>query len=172
MKLKIIGAMLLSLCITTSSFAQDKKKERKSPPAMAEAQVGKAKVTINYSQPSVKGRTVFGDLVPYDKVWRTGANEATIIVLSADVTINGKTLAAGTYSLFTIPTAGDWTIIFNNDSEQWGAYGYKKKKDALRITAKQSKNEATEKMTISIDEKTGMVHLDWATTRVSFEIKG
>ena len=172
MKFKILTAVFFSLLFVTSTVAQEDKGKRKSPPATAEATIGKTKLTIDYSRPSVKGRTIFGDLVPYGKVWRTGANEATTFEVSTDVMVNGKKLAAGKYSLFTIPGEKEWTIIINSVSDQWGAYRYKEDKDALRVTAKTSSHDATEMMTISIDDKTGMVHIDWAETRVSFEVKG
>lgn len=170
MKIKIITSALLSLFLVAGAQAQ-KKEKRESPPATTEASIGKTTVKIEYSQPSVKGREIFGDLIPFGKVWRTGANEATTIELSADVMIQGKKLAAGKYSLFTIPGEKEWTIVFNSVSSQWGAYRYKEDKDVLRVKAGSSDHEATEKLTISIDAKSGMVHIDWATTRVHFEIK-
>ncbi len=170
MKIKIIASALLSLFLVAGAQAQ-KKEKRESPPATTEANIGETKVKIDYSQPSVKGREVFGKLVPFGKVWRTGANEATTIEFSKDVMIQGKKLAAGKYSLFTIPGEKEWTIIFNSVSNQWGSYRYKEDKDVLRVKAGVSNHEATEKLTISIDAKTGMVHIDWASTRVRFEIK-
>ncbi|RMG72406.1 MAG: DUF2911 domain-containing protein, partial [Bacteroidetes bacterium] len=95
--------------------------------------IGTAEITINYGSPAAKGRTLWGDLVPYGAVWRTGANEATTFTVSQDVTIEGQTLPAGTYSLFTIPGESDWTIIFNKTAEQWGAYEYDEAADALRV---------------------------------------
>jgi hypothetical protein len=132
--------------------------------------VGGVKVTINYSQPSVKGREIFGDLVPYGKVWRTGANEATTLTVSKEVTIGGKKLAAGTYALFTIPGEKEWTIILNSESKQWGSYKHDKDKDVLRVTVKPQGHDKTEKLTFSIDASSGRVHMDWAETRVSFTI--
>lgn len=172
MKFKLLCAAIFSLMFITSTTAQEDKSKRKSPPATAEATIGKTKVSINYSRPSVKGRTVFGELVPWGKVWRTGANEATTFEVSTDVMVNGKKLSAGKYALFTIPGEKEWTIIINSVSNQWGAYRYKEDQDVLRVSAKSSSHDATEMLTISIDEKTGMVHIDWAETRVSFEVKG
>jgi hypothetical protein len=97
--------------------------------------VGLTDVTIDYSRPGVKGRAVWGTLVPYGKVWRTGANEATQISFSDDVTINGKPLPKGTYSLHTIPGPTEWTLIFNKVAKQWGSFNYKESEDALRVTA-------------------------------------
>lgn len=170
MKIKIIASALLSLFLVAGAQAQ-KKEKRESPPATTETNIGETTVKIDYSQPSVKGREIFGDLVPYDKVWRTGANEATTIELSKDVMVQGKKLAAGKYSLFTIPGEKEWTIIFNSVSSQWGAYRYKEDKDVVRVKAKITEHAATEKLSFSIDAKSGMVYIDWAKTRVMFEIK-
>jgi len=98
--------------------------------------IGLTDVTITYSRPGVKGRKIWGGLVPYGQVWRTGANEATTISFSDDVTINGKDLPKGTYSLHTIPGADEWTLIFNKVADQWGSYSYDEKQDALRVTTK------------------------------------
>ena len=170
MKFKILSSLLIAFLFLTSATAQEDKSKRASPPAMVEANVNGVNVVIEYSQPSVKGRTIFGELVIFGKVWRTGANEATTISFDKEVRINGKKLAAGKYSLFTIPEEDEWTIIFNTVSDQWGAYRYKESKDALRVTAKPVKHSATEKMTFTID-KSGEIHLDWAETRVSFSMK-
>ncbi|WP_167856456.1 DUF2911 domain-containing protein [Hymenobacter metallicola] len=106
-----------------------------SPAATATGKAGAATVTIKYSSPSVKGRSVYGGLVPYGKVWRAGANEATTVEFSKDVTVQGQKLPAGTYAFFVIPTEKDWTVIFNKTAKQWGAFKYDEKQDALRVTA-------------------------------------
>ncbi|TAH27070.1 MAG: DUF2911 domain-containing protein [Cytophagales bacterium] len=111
----------------------------------ADIAIGKKdKITIAkvvYGRPQKKGRVIFGELEPYGKVWRTGANEATEIKFYKDVIINGKTIKAGTYSLFTIPEKEKWTIILNTELDQWGAYSYKKEKDIARIELKTIKPE-------------------------------
>ena len=107
---------------------------RPSPKASVSQTAGFTTVTVNYSSPGVKGRPVWGTLVPYGKVWRSGANEATSIELSTDVTVEGKPLAAGKYAIFTIPAEGKWTVIFNK-TQQWGAFDYKEADDALRVEA-------------------------------------
>lgn len=94
--------------------------EKASPPATATGKVGDATVTINYSSPAVKGRTIWGDLVPYGQVWRAGANEATVFETDKDIKVEGKTLPAGKYSLFAQPGEKEWTIIFNSETGQWG----------------------------------------------------
>jgi hypothetical protein len=96
-------------------------------------------VELNYSRPSLKGRTAFGGLVPYGEVWRTGANTVTKIRFGEPVQLGGQSVAAGTYALLTIPSKADWTIILNRDTAQWGAYEYKQSLDVLRVQAKATK---------------------------------
>ncbi len=164
----IIGAF--ALLISGPMIAQMDKGERKSPPASETATVGSATITIKYSQPSMKGREIYGGLVPYEKIWRTGANEATTFETDKEIGVNGKMLPAGKYALFTIPGEKEWTIIFNSQSEQWGAYNYDESKDVLRVKAKTSETKSTEKLTFSIEES-GMIYIDWAETRVTLMIK-
>lgn len=109
------------------------KKVRVSPKAEVEQTIGLTDVTISYSRPGVKGRKIWGGLVPYDKVWRAGANEATKITFSTDVIVNGKKLAAGSYGFFVIPTPKEWTVIFNKVADQWGAFQYNEAEDAYRF---------------------------------------
>jgi hypothetical protein len=136
--------------------------------------VGLTDITITYSRPGVKGRTIFGGLVPYGQVWRTGANTATQFAVSTDVTIEGQKLPAGTYSLHTIPTADSWTLVFNSVANQWGSFNYDASKDALRVTVKPMKSPVfTEWMTfdfprISTDE--AVVVLRWADVMVPFHV--
>ncbi|HSM52087.1 MAG TPA: DUF2911 domain-containing protein, partial [Thermoanaerobaculia bacterium] len=106
---------------------------RASPKATVMQQVGLTDVTIAYARPGVKGRTIWGDLVPYGQVWRTGANEATTITFSTDVKVAGTAVPAGTYGLFTLPGEKEWTVILNKAAKQWGAYEYKPEEDLLRI---------------------------------------
>ena len=121
---------------------------RPSPKATVSQTVGLTDVTITYCRPGVKGRVIWGGLVPYDEVWRTGANEATTITFSDDVTIDGNKLPAGTYGLFTIPGKDEWTVIFNKGAKQWGAYEYKQADDALRIKVKPHPDEFRELLTM------------------------
>jgi hypothetical protein len=153
----------------TSSQAQDDKAKRKSPPMETTGMVGDAKVTINYSAPSVKGRTIFGDLEPYGEIWRTGANEATTFEVSKNVMIEGQELAAGKYALFTIPNEDSWTIIFNSVFDQWGDYNYDKEKDVLRVDVTPTTlSEPVEQMTISLND--GTVAIAWSTTQAAFSL--
>jgi hypothetical protein len=112
------------------------KGEIKSPQKEMRTKIGSKSVTVNYGSPSVNERTVWGNLVPYDAVWRTGANEATTFETAVDLKVQGQDLPAGKYGLFTVPTeSGDWTVIFNTVSEQWGSSAYDKTKDVLRVNA-------------------------------------
>src|SRR5205085_4953821 len=125
-------------------------------------------VTITYSRPGVKGRVIWGELVPYDKVWRTGANEATTIAFSEDVKINGQALPAGTYSLHTIPGKDMWTIIFNKQAEQWGSFKYDQSKDALRVQVKPQDGPMQEWMMFSfpnVNANSATVELAWEKLR-------
>lgn len=99
-------------------------------------QIGLNTLSIDYSRPSARGRKVFGEVVPMDKVWRTGANSVTRFKTEDTIVVEGKVLPKGEYGLFTIPSAGEWTIIFNGDPNGWGSYGYKEDKDVLRVKVK------------------------------------
>jgi hypothetical protein len=157
------------LFVSVSSFGQDDKSKRPSPPAKVTEKVGNTTVTIDYGRPSVKGRKVFGELAPYGKVWRTGANEATTFEVSNPVSIEGKTLPAGKYSLFTIPGENEWTVIFNKVNNQWGTQ-YDEKQDALRVKVKPKKApKMTEVLTFNIN-KNGLVAMLWENTEVNFKV--
>jgi len=130
-----------------------------SPPATAKGTVKGANITINYSSPSVKGRKIWGDLVPYDKVWRAGANEATIFETDKDIKVEGKTLAKGKYSLYAIPGEKEWTIIFNSATGQWGinrdgTTTEDPAKDVLRVMVHAKKSsKMQEKLVYTISDK-------------------
>jgi len=164
------GILLMS--INTHAQNEDKSK-RPSPPATASATTTKGvDVKIDYSQPAVKGREIGKDVEPMKgKVWRTGANEATVFEVNKDVTINGKKLPAGKYGLFSIWNGDTWTVIFNKTWNQWGAFDYKESEDALRIKVKPAKAAAfSEKMTFTID-KSGHVNLLWGDIQVGFDVQ-
>lgn len=175
-KLVALFSMAALLFTTTACSAQDKaedKSKRPSPPAKVSETISSgAVISIDYSQPSVKGRTIGKDLEPKgDAVWRTGANEATVFEISKDVTINGKTLPAGKYGLFSIAGQDEWTIIFNKTWKQWGAFDYKQADDVLRVKAKATKaKNFAEKMTFTI-AKDGNVNLLWGDHQVNFLVK-
>lgn len=173
-RIPFLAALVSAALLANASSAADLQLPRPSQKAQVMQTVGLTDVTINYSRPGVKGRTIWGELVPYDKVWRTGANEATSITFSTDVKVNGQLLAAGTYSFHTIPTKSDWTVIFNKKADQWGSYSYDEKEDALRVQVKAQPHEFTEWMEfslpdIAVDKAT--VALDWEKLRVPFEIQ-
>jgi len=161
------------LFISLVACGQQDKSKRPSPPAKAEATLNNGTVvSIDYSQPSVKGRTIGKDLEPMDgKVWRAGANEATVFEISKDVKIEDKALPAGKYGLFMIMNGDEWTIIFNKTWNQWGAFNYKEADDALRVKIKAEKaKNSSEKLTYTID-KNGKVTLLWGDKKVEFKIK-
>lgn len=176
-KLALLALAGTFVAQAVSAQATEDKSKRPSPPATTtETIAGGVSVKIDYSQPSVKGRTIGKEIAPYGEVWRTGANEATTITLSAPVTIEGKSLPAGTYDLFTIPTDGTWTIIFNtettlpNGKPTWGAYTYHQDKDALRVTVPSGKSSSfMERMTFTI-AKDGKVSLIWGDKQVDFHV--
>ena len=126
-----------------------------------------ALVRITYSRPAKKGREVFGKLIPYNEVWRAGANESTEIKFYKDVMIQGKSIKAGTYSLFAIPTASEWTLILNRDLDYWGAYSYNKANDVLRVTVPVKKSESLiENFSIQLtkgNEKDATKHRNFAS---------
>src|SRR5512134_3901794 len=177
MRLSLLAApaALLALALfANASGAADLKLPRPSQKAQVMQTVGLTDVTITYSRPGVKGREIWGGLVPYDKVWRTGANEATSITFSTDVKVNGQPLPAGTYSLHTIPTKDMWTVIFNKKADQWGSYSYSESDDALRVQVKPQPHEFTEWMQFSLPDiavEKATVALDWEKLRVPFEIQ-
>src|ERR1700722_8448945 len=106
--------VLVLIALSSTAFAQDDKGKRPSPPAQAQCKLPDGKtVTIDYSSPRMKGRKIFGDLVPFSKVWRAGANEATTFVIDADLSVGGKAVPAGSYTIFTIPAESKWTLIVN-----------------------------------------------------------
>lgn len=168
-------AVLLAVAfLAGASGGAELKLPRPSPKAQVMQTVGLTDVTITHSRPGVKGRVIWGELVPYDKVWRTGANEATSITFSTDVKVNGHSLQTGTYSLHTIPTKDEWTVIFNTKVDQWGSYAYNDSADALRIKVKPEPHEFTEWMQFSFPAlavEKATVALDWEKLRVPFEIE-
>jgi hypothetical protein len=165
--------LLATSALVTAAVAQFEV-PRPSPKASVSQVVGFTDVSIAYCRPGVKGRVIWGGLVPYDQVWRTGANEATTITFSTDVTVDGKPLPAGTYGLFTIPGKDEWTVIFNKGAKLWGAYEYKQEDDVLRINVKPQQAPFTERMTFAFPNtttETTEVALTWERLTVSFTVK-
>jgi hypothetical protein len=147
-------ALACTIVIGSGSAGAELKLPRVSPNASVKQTIGYTDVAVTYSRPGVKGRTIWGALVPWDKPWRTGANEATSFVTSGDVKINGQRLPAGTYSFFTIPSQGEWTVVFNKEKDLWGAFEYKPEQDALRIKATPRAAEPTEWLSFGFENLT------------------
>lgn len=170
MKKIFLFTLIAGLFTGLSSSAQQDKSKRPSPPAKVTQTISSgATVSIDYSRPSIKGRSM-AELAPAGKVWRTGANEATVFEISKDVSVAGKNLPSGKYSVYTIPGEKEWTIIFNKTWNQWGTV-YKDTEDALRVMVKPGKTaKFTEMMTFDID-KSGKVSLTWADTQIDFKVK-
>ena len=135
---------------------------------------GLGKITITYSRPNTKGRKVFGDLEPFDKVWRTGANSATVIKLTESVNLNGKIVPAGEYGLFTIPNPTEWTVILSKTAQQWGAYTYKESDDVLRFKVKPTVlKDKVETFTIqfaNVLPTSAQLQLMWENTAISINL--
>lgn len=169
---KIVTLVLAVTALLTMNFVQAQG-TRPSPAAEVKQTISSgATISINYSQPSVKGRTIGQDLEPMEgKVWRTGANEATVFETDKNLKIGGKELPAGKYGFFTISGADSWTIIFNKTWKQWGAFNYKEEDDVLRISVKPQKADPfAEKMTFTIDAS-GWVTLWWGDYKVAFKVE-
>lgn len=171
-----LGGPLLLLCVLalvlpSSAAAQVRgdDAERASKNGISEGQIGGVDVTVTYGRPRVKGREIFGGLVPYGRIWRAGADEATTITFSGDVVIGGETVPAGTYSLFFLPEQEGWTAVLNEQAEQWGAYNYDPETDLLRAPASVTRRDETvEELTFTV-EADGVV-LDWDDHRVLLEV--
>jgi Protein of unknown function (DUF2911) len=171
-KLFSISAMSLLLLISLQAFAQKDKSKRPSPPATASQKVGETTITISYSQPSVKGRTIGVDLEPLpDKVWRAGANETTVFEVDKDVLVEGKLLPKGKYGFFILQQGGrSWNLIFNKTWDQWGTK-YNEADDLFRVPVRGSKPAAfAEKLTYSISAD-GIVSLLWGDKQIDFQVQ-
>jgi hypothetical protein len=171
----LLGLSLGALLVAGPAPAQERGDAvpRVSPNATVSQTIGVTTVEITYGRPSVQGRDIFGGLVPFGEVWRTGANEATTVSVSTPVRVQGERLAAGTYGLFTIPGPDAWTLIFNAEANQWGAYNYDSGRDVLRVAATPQPADAREMMTFSFDgvtDTSATAVLHWAETKVPFSI--
>lgn len=157
-----------------STQAQDLNLPQPSPWAQVSQKFGMAKATITYSRPGVKGRKIFGNVVPFNEIWRTGANQCVLFTLEGNnLMINNTKINAGTYSIFTIPGENEWTIIINKNTELWGTGGYKQEEDIMRFNVKPVNNPMTESFTIdfaNVKDKSTTVQLYWENTKVSFDI--
>jgi hypothetical protein len=172
----LLPLLAFSVALTLPATAQERSNEeaRVSPNAAVSQTIGTTEVRLTYGRPSVDDRTIFASdgLVPYGDVWRTGANEATTISFSSDVTVEGESLSAGTYSLYTIPGEESWTIIFNNNANQWGT-NYSESEDAIRVEVTPESAPQREMMMFfftEISDTSGTCVLHWNETAVPFEI--
>ncbi|MBA4053393.1 MAG: hypothetical protein C0490_01650 [Marivirga sp.] len=171
----MLASVIAFICVTDIVCAQGDKANRPSPPATASGKVGDATVTITYSSPSVKGRKIWGELVPYNKVWRAGANEATLFETDKNIKVEGKDLPAGKYSIYAIPGEKEWQIIFNTETGQWGVKrggdtSRDAAKDKLIVTVKPGKSASmNEKLAYDVNPK-GFV-LKWENVEVPVAIK-
>ena len=169
-----ITLFLSILLLTTIANGQELLKRRPSPLAIAAVRYKDNYIKITYSQPQKKRREIFGGLVPFGEVWRTGANEATEITTTQDVMLDSAVLNAGTYSLFTIPEKDYWTIIINTDVGLWGAYNYNPEKDLRRFKVPVlATDKVYEPFTIAFDHRNEVASLliMWDETKVSIPIK-
>ena len=146
---------------------------RPSPGATVKQTIGITDLTVAYSRPGVKGRTIWGGLVPNDTLWRTGANEATTFTTSTEITFGGQKLAAGTYAVVTIPSKSEWTFVLNTDKDMWGSNGYQQSKDVLRLKATPTAAEHQEWMEFSFEDLTptsANLVLRWEKLRLAVPI--
>ena len=173
--MKKIVSKLMVLCavflISETAVAQDTPKHKASPAESVSGKINDATISINYSSPSVKGRKIWGELEPYGKVWRAGANEATTFETDKAIQVEGKTLPAGKYSFFLIPEeSGTWTAIFNKEPSQWGAFKYEESKDQLRVPVKAKPLASSqEKLVYKINDNG--FELSWDKILVPISIK-
>jgi len=168
--MKSLFLLAIATTMTLCSFGQEKKKAPSPPAEVKETIAGGAVVTIAYSQPSLKGRTIGKDVEPMDgKVWRAGANKTTLLELSKNVKVDGKEVAAGKYGLFVVSNGGEWTFIISKVWDKWGTE-YSEADDLLRIAGKITKlSTPAELLTYKI-AKNGTVTLSWGDTESSFKI--
>lgn len=164
----IVLMMAVSLGVVPTLAERGDDADRVSKNGKTEGSIEGAAIVLEYGRPNVKSRTIWGELVPYDKVWRTGANEATTFTIDKDVMVEGKKLAAGTYGLFTIPGQSEWVVIFNKVPDQWGAMKYDESEDALRVTVESEEAEFVESMEFFIEDSD--VVLRWEKLAVPVEI--
>jgi hypothetical protein len=160
---------LLFFALLTVTFVNAQNKPA-SPAASATGKINGATISINYSSPSVKGRVIWGELVPYNKIWRAGANVATTIETDKDLTIEGSKLPAGKYSFFVIPNEKECVLIFNKVAKQSGTYDYNEKEDQLRVTVKQNASDSSTESLVYTINKNSIV-LSWEKWNIPFSVK-
>jgi len=172
--IKSIALLFVVLGLQTESNAQGVKMPQASSGQTVIQDFGLGKITLTYSRPNRKGRKIFGALEPFGKVWRTGANSATVIKFSDDVTIEGKDIPAGEYGLFTIPNKSEWTVILSKTSKAWGAYTYNQADDFARFTVKPMKmKQPLETFTIQfadVKPTSAQLQIMWENTAIAINI--
>ena len=169
MKNWILG--LAALAFTLPANAQEL--PQPSPTSTVDQRIGLTDFSITYSRPAARDRAIFGDLVPYNEVWRTGANACVILSASTDFTMNGNAVSAGEYALFTIPGATEWTVILSTQTDLWGSAGYSQDNDVVRVTAPAANGDFDESFTIgfkSLSTTGGELVIEWANTEVSINL--
>ena len=164
---KIIGLLLIFIASTNFAVGQEAKA---SPRESVTGKINEATISIDYGSPSVRGRKIWGALVPFDKIWRAGANEATTFQTDKDLIVEGKKLPAGKYSLFIIPNEKKCVVIFNKKAKQWGAYNYDQDLDQLRVeVSPKEESKSTEKLLFLVKDNT--VALLWDNWEIALDIK-
>jgi len=171
-----IKVLFLALLLTSfSSLAQQIQMPQASPSSKIIQKVGLTDVTVDFSRPSTKGRKIFGELVPFGQVWRTGANGATVLTFSTEVSISGTKVPAGSYALYSIPGKSTWTMILSKNTKLWGAIGYEAKDDVLRFTATPAKTsrmyDSFEIGFSNLTDASADLSIKWEQTRVEFTIQ-
>jgi hypothetical protein len=164
---KKLHLLFVAFFMATFVNAQDKPL---SPPKIEIGKINGATISINYGSPSVKGREIWGKLVPFNKVWRAGANDATTFETDKELIIEGSKLPAGKYSFFVIPNEKDCVIIFNKEAKQWGAYKYNEKEDQLRVTVKQEITDSSTEQLVYTINKNNIV-LSWEKWNIPISVK-
>ena len=173
-KSRMLFVAVMVAILAAGISAQEQAKAPASPPGTASVSFADGKtVTIDYSRPSMRNRKIFGGLVPYGEVWRTGANSATSLKTDVDLTIGGASVPAGNYTLYSIPSESGWKLIINKQTGQWGT-SYDEKQDLARVDMKVSSNATpTEQFTISLNKTGGSsatLKLDWASTTATVNV--
>jgi hypothetical protein len=168
---KTAVVLLFILSVTLLTAAQQDKSKRPSPPAQAQCKLPDGKtITTDYSSPRAKGRQIFGGLVPYNEVWRTGANEATTFVTTANLNVEGKDVPAGSYTIFTLPAQDKWTLIINKKTGEWGIPYHYESDELVRVPMQVGKTSGpVENFTINYDQSGGgcTLQISWENTQAS-----
>lgn len=174
MKVLLLCLILFATMNLADAEAQTLPEPRQSPVGITRVMLGDTYIKVVYGRPQMRGREIFGALVPHGEVWRTGANEATEITLTGDITIGGHALEAGTYSMFSIPGTSEWTLIISKQLGQWGSYNYNARYDKLRFTVPVSETtNPVDFFTILLeaaDDRNATMTIEWEKTRLTVPI--